>query len=96
MRRTIQTGLFAIVLSTSAAFAAEPDLRCTQADQAMTERLRSLTEREEAMPMVRRAMAQMTSARFDCKHGRTERGLRIYREADARLAEFDTRIAAVR
>lgn len=96
MRRTIQTGLFAIVLSTSAAFAAEPDLRCTQADHVMTERLRTLTEREDAAAAVRRAMTQMTYARLDCKHGRTERGLQTYRESAATLAAPDIRTVAAR
>jgi hypothetical protein len=72
----------------SAAQAAEPDLRCTRADAAATQRLRMMID-ETAMRStiaVYHAMSKMTVARIDCRRGRAERGLETYRQLDAVLA----------
>lgn len=74
----------------------ELDLRCTNADRALSERLRGmLPHRAQASPAeFNLVLARMASARFDCNQGRTERGLRTYADADATLRTLEETVAA--
>jgi hypothetical protein len=73
----------------------ELDLRCTNVDRALSERLRGvLPHQAQASPAeVNRVMARMASARLDCKQGRTERGLRTYADAEATLRSLEETVA---
>jgi hypothetical protein len=75
---------------------ADHDLRCTNVDQMLSERLRAVVTREPpaAQAAVHEVMLRMASARIDCKRGRTERGLRVYAGAETSLAELEAVAAA--
>jgi hypothetical protein len=64
------------------------DTRCVETDHALSQRLRDLIAHEEGVARtgsLNLIMARMASARFDCKHGRAERGLQTYAGADQAL-----------
>jgi hypothetical protein len=62
------------------------DTRCTETDQALSQRLHDVLAHDPSRsPALNSIMARMSSARFDCKHGRVERGLQSYMNADAAL-----------
>jgi hypothetical protein len=65
------------------------DTRCIETDQALSQRLRNVVARDEfgapRSASLNLVMARMASARFDCKHGHAERGLRAYGDADEAL-----------
>jgi hypothetical protein len=71
----------------------QPGLRCTDADKAMTQRLRDLVvqdrDRLVGTPTFNAVLAQISSARHDCKRGRIERGLRTYAHADLALQAIE-------
>jgi hypothetical protein len=74
----------------------ELDMRCTSADRVLAERLRGLLPRQPgaATAEINLVMARMASARFDCKHGRAERGLRTYADAETVLEALEEVTAA--
>lgn len=74
----------------------ELDLRCTSADRALTDRLRGvLPHRAETAPgEINLVMMRIAAARHDCKHGRAERGLRTYADADTALQALEQVAAA--
>jgi hypothetical protein len=65
------------------------DTRCVETDQALSQRLRDLIAHDEAgvarTGSLNLVMTRIASARFDCKHGRAERGLQTYAGADQAL-----------
>lgn len=66
------------------------DTRCFKADHALSLRLHDVLAHDAPNPSaLNRIMARMTSARFDCKHGRIERGLQTYADADAALRALE-------
>lgn len=80
-----------IVLAVSAAplaHAAEPDLRCTHADAAVTEQLRAMLDDPDlrATVTIYHSMSKMTMARIDCRRGRVDRGLETYRQLETLLS----------
>lgn len=72
---------------------AQPDLRCVDTDQAMTERVRDVLARNDRRAAgtapLNRVLGRMAAARLDCKQGRIERGLRTYADADAALRTLE-------
>jgi hypothetical protein len=77
----------AISVSPAASEGTGPDLRCTNVDRSLSERLRGILPRlSQASPDgINLVMARITAARLDCKRGRAERGLRSYADAEATL-----------
>jgi hypothetical protein len=88
---TIATTLFASPVASGT----DLDLRCTNVDQALSERLRAVVrDLPAARAGVHEVMNRMALARVDCKRGRAERGLRVYADAAAGLAELEAIEAA--
>jgi len=74
------------------------DMRCVETDQSMTTRIRSVLAQDErrvagTAPM-HMVLSHMASARFDCKHGRAERGLQTYATADHELQAIEESMLA--
>jgi hypothetical protein len=71
----------------------QADMRCVETDQAMTQRLRELLAQDRrtiaGTTPLHLVMTRMASARFDCKHGRVERGLQTYADADLALRAIE-------
>ena len=69
------------------------DMRCVDTDQAMTQRLRELLAQDgrtiAGTTPLHIVMTRIASARFDCKHGRIERGLQSYADADIALRAIE-------
>ena len=74
----------------------ELDLRCTSTDRLLSERLRGVLphQAQAAQSEINQVMARMAAARFDCKHGRAERGLRSYADAETTLRALEEMAAA--
>lgn len=69
------------------------EMQCIETDQSMTARIRDVLAHDDrriagTAPM-HIVLSRMTSARFDCKHGRAERGLHIYAAADQELQAIE-------
>ena len=71
---------------------------CTEADQSMTARVRDVLAHDDSRVAgtapLHIVLSHMTSARFDCKHGRTERGLQTYAAADHELQAIEESMLA--
>ena len=69
------------------------DMRCVETDQAMTQRLRELLTQDgrtiAGTTPLHLVMTRMATARFECKHGRIERGLQTYAAADQTLRAIE-------
>lgn len=98
MLRTMPAAALAGVLLAApvASRGSDLDLRCTETDRALSERLRVLLVRDlpASQAGVHDVMSRMGLARIDCKRGRAERGLRVYAAAAAGLAELEAVDAA--
>jgi hypothetical protein len=72
------------------------DLRCTDTDQAITQKLRDYLSQdpEPDANQVNLVMARIASARVDCKRGRAERGLQTYITAETVLQALADSAAA--
>lgn len=72
------------------------DLRCTDSDQAITQKMRDYLSQdpEPDADQVNPVMARVASARFDCKRGRAERGLKTYITAETALRTLADSAAA--
>ena len=72
------------------------DMRCVDTDQAMTQRLRELLAQDgrtiAGTTPLHIVMTRIASARFDCKHGRIERGLQSYADADIALRAIEASV----
>jgi hypothetical protein len=73
-------------------------MQCIQADQSMTARIRDVLAHDDrrvagTAPM-HIVLSRMTSARFDCKRGRAERGLQTYATADQQLRAIEETMLA--
>jgi hypothetical protein len=72
------------------------DMRCVDTDQAMTQRLRELLAQDgrtiAGTTPLHMVMTRIASARFDCKHGRIERGLQSYADADIALRAIEASV----
>lgn len=87
----------ALVASTAAVPVAaqtiQTDMRCVDTDQAMTQRLRDIIAQDgrtiAGTTPLHLVMTRMATARFDCKHGRVERGLQTYADADLTLRAIE-------
>jgi hypothetical protein len=90
----------AVVAALNAAPASSPgaelDLRCTSADRTLSERLRGVLphQAKDSPAELNLVLSRMAAARFDCKRGRAERGLRTYADADAALRTLEEVTAA--
>ena len=71
----------------------QADMRCVETDQAMTQRLRELLTQDRhtvaGTTPLHLVMTRISLARFDCKHGRIERGLQGYADADTALRAIE-------
>jgi hypothetical protein len=74
----------------------EPELRCTSTDRILSERLRSVIPHQAQISpgQINLVMTRMAAARFDCKHGRADRGLRSYADAETALRTLEEMTAA--
>jgi hypothetical protein len=74
----------------------QPDLRCVDVDKAMTQRLRDMLAQDGGQAVgtapLNTVLARIAAARFDCKHGRIDRGLQTYNQADATLQAMEQSI----
>jgi hypothetical protein len=77
----------------AASQAPQAELLCVETDQALSQRLRELVGRDDrrvaGTTPLHLIMTRMNSARFDCKRGRAERGLRTYATVDAALQAIE-------
>jgi len=71
----------------------QTDMRCVETDQAMTQRVRELLAQDgrtvAGTTPLHIIMTRIALARFDCKHGRIERGLQSYADADTALRALE-------
>jgi hypothetical protein len=77
----------------AASQALQTEMRCVETDQALTQRVRELLARDDrhvaGTTPLHLVMTRINSARFDCKHGRAERGLQTYAVADTTLQSIE-------
>jgi hypothetical protein len=77
----------------------EIDMRCVETDQALTERVRDLIARDDrriaGTSPLHLVLTRMAAARFDCKRGRTERGLETYANIEAALQSIEETSSAL-
>ena len=87
----------AFVAATSAVPAAsqapQAEMLCVETDQALTQRVREMIARDDrriaGTTPLHLIITRMNSARYDCKHGRAERGLRTYAKVDSALQSIE-------
>jgi hypothetical protein len=69
------------------------EMLCVETDQALTQRVRELLARDDrrvaGTTPLHLVMTRMNSARYDCKHGRAERGMQTYANVDAALQSIE-------
>jgi len=77
----------------AASQAPQAEMLCIETDQALTQRVRELLARDDrrvaGTTPLHLIMTRMNSARYDCKHGRAERGLQTYANVDAALQSIE-------
>lgn len=82
-----------IVPAASQSPSLQTEMRCVETDQALTQRVRGLLARDDrhvaGTTPLHMVMTRMASARFDCKHGRAERGLQTYATVDVALQSIE-------
>lgn len=97
------TAVALMIASTTAAIPASSqalgvDMRCVETDQAMTQRVRELVAQDSrtiaGTTPLHIIMTRIALARFDCKHGRIDRGLQTYAQADTALRAIEANAIA--